>query len=54
MIRKFTTQEVIDMGAKLYDEHGFTRPQIKRWLEALLDNELADFDLDMMFDIIVG
>ena len=51
---KFTTQQVIDRGAELYDNQGFTRPQIICWLKALLDNKLADFEFDRMFDLIVG
>ena len=54
-MKKFTTQQVINMGAKLYDEEGFTRSQIKAWLTILLNNGLAeDFDIERMFDIIVG
>lgn len=54
MKAKFTTQEVIDMGADFYDNKGFTRAAIKQWLIGLLDNGLADFDLERMFDIIIG
>ena len=54
-MKKFTTQQVINMGAKLYDEEGFTRSQIRMWLTILLNNGLAeDFDIERMFDIIVG
>ena len=54
MKKTFTTQEVIDMGAYLYDTHGFSRMRIWEWLEALLRNELAFFDIEKMFDLIVG
>lgn len=54
MLRKFTAQEVIKMGAVLYDEHGFTRAQIKHWLELLFDNGCTDCDIDRVFDLIVG
>ena len=53
-MRKFTTQEVINMGAELYEEKGFSREQIKFWLNALVNSDLADIDIERMFDIIVG
>ena len=53
-MRKFTTQEVINMGADLYDNKGFTRESISIWLHALIDNGLADCDFDRIYDLIVG
>lgn len=53
-MKKFTTQEIIDMGAQLYDNGGFTRSQISLWLKALLEAGCAEFEFDRMFDLIVG
>ena len=50
----FTTQDVIDMGVELYDDKGFTRENIRIFLQCLLDNGKADFDLERVFDLIVG
>ena len=50
----FTTQEVIDIGSELYDNHSFTRDDILRFLNRLLDTRRADFDLERVYDIIVG
>lgn len=54
MKTKFTTQDVIDMGADLYDNKGFTRESIRLFLSALLDNGCAEFDLERVYDLIVG
>ena len=51
---KFTTQEVINMGAAMYDSREYTRADIKKWLTMLLDNHYAEFDIERMFDLIVG
>ena len=51
---KFTTQEVINMGADFYDNKGFTRAAVKVWLIGLLENGYAKFDLERIFDLIVG
>ena len=54
-MKKFTTQQVIDMGAKLYDEEGFTRSQIRAWLTILVNNGWAEeFDTEAIYDLIVG
>lgn len=53
-MKKFTAQDVIDMGVELYENKGFTRENIKVWLTALVDNNLAEVDIERMFDIIVG
>lgn len=53
-MKEFTTQDVINMGAELYDQKGFTRKQIWEWLNVLLDNDLADFNLERVYDLIVG
>lgn len=53
-MKKFTAQDVIDMGVKLYEEKGFTRNQIYEWLCILQDNDLAEFNLQVTFDLIVG
>jgi len=50
----YTTQDVVDMGADLYDNHGFTREAISKFLKALLDNGLAEFNYERVFDLIVG
>lgn len=48
----YTTQEVINMAADMYDNQGYSRGEIKAWLKALLDSGSAQFDLDRIFDII--
>lgn len=53
-MKKFTTQEIIDMGAQLYDEGCFTRKQISDWLWALLTAGCAEFQFEPIFDLIVG
>lgn len=53
-MRKFTAQEVVNMGAALYDNHGFTRSDIYAFLTVLVDQNLADIDLPRIFDMIVG
>jgi hypothetical protein len=50
----FTTQEVINMGAEMYDTMRCSREIIKRWLVDLLGNGYASFDLERIFDLIVG
>lgn len=57
MKTKFTAQDIIDMGAELYDNKGFSRIQIKQWLTILIDNgyvDLTDADAERLFDLIVG
>ncbi len=51
---KFTTQEVINKGADMYDNLGYSRAFIKKWLEGLLRDGSAQFDLERIFDLIVG
>lgn len=53
-MRKFTAQEVITMGAKLYDNEGFSRFEIRTFLDTLVEHELADIDVNRAFDLIVG
>ena len=58
-MRKFTVQEVIDMGADLYDNKGFDRATIRKWLTILNDNDMIveklDSDrFDSIYDLIVG
>ena len=53
-MKEFTTQEIIDMGAQLYDHGGFDRNSIALWLKALLQSKCAEFDFDRIFDLIVG
>ena len=50
----YTTQQVIDMGARHYDNEGWTRNEIMQWLMLLLINDYAKFDLERIFDLIVG
>ena len=54
MKMKFTTQDVIDMGAELYDNKGFTREQIRIWLHALIESNLTDCNFEKTYDLIVG
>lgn len=51
---KFTAQDVIDMGVELYENKGFTRENIKKWLTVLVENGYANVNIDTMFDLIVG
>lgn len=56
-MRKFTTQDCIDMASKLYDENGFTRENIRGFLTALRENghwEATAEDLDRVYDLVVG
>lgn len=53
-MKKYTNQEIIDMGAYFYDSGCFSRAEIKNWLMKLLATGTVDFDLDRMFDIIIG
>jgi hypothetical protein len=53
--KKFTTQDVIDMGADLYDNYRFTREQIRMWLTILLNSGRTEsFEVEPIFDLIVG
>jgi hypothetical protein len=54
-MKKFTTQEVIDMGADLYDNHGFTRDAVWTWLTALDLNGCTEgnYDISRIFDLLV-
>ena len=51
-MKKFTTQEIIDMGAQLYDNSSFTRTQIIAWLNALLEAGCAEFNIRAVADLI--
>lgn len=53
-MKKYSTQEVIDMAADLYDRGILTRVGVRRFLESLLDTGSAEFDLYSMYDLIVG
>ena len=57
MKEKFTTQDVIDMASKLYDDEGFTREKIRIFLKVLMDNGKWDAPgdtLERVYDLIVG
>lgn len=56
MKEKFTAQDLIDMGADLYDEKGFTRENVRKFLEILRDNDKVEpgIDIDAIYDLIVG
>ena len=54
-MRKFTEKDVIEMGVKLYKEHGFTPFQIRLWLKVLIENNLTEeMKFEPMFDKIIG
>lgn len=53
MIGNFTTRDIIDCAVKLYDEEGFSRSDIRFFLECWLRLG-AEFDLESVFDLIVG
>lgn len=53
--KKFTTQDVVDMGTDLYDNYRFTREQIRMWLTILLNSGRTEsFEIEPIFDLIVG
>ena len=57
MKEKFSTQDVIDMASKLYDLHGFTRDNIRKFLKVLVDMGQWDAPGDTferVYDLIVG
>lgn len=57
MKEKFSTQDVIDMASKLYDNEGFTRANIRTFLKVLVDNGKWDAPGDTferVYDMIVG
>lgn len=54
MNKHYTTQQVIDIASKLYDERGFSRLDIRIYLETVLDLGQANFDIDRIYDLIVG
>lgn len=54
MQTRLTTHQVIDISAELYDIKGYTREQIRVFLQALLDSGCVNFDMERMFDLIVG
>ena len=57
MAHKFTTQDVIDMAADLYDNKGFTRGDIRIFLTVLQNHGQWDSttaDIDNVFDLVVG
>jgi len=55
---KVPVQEIIDLLADRYDNHGFSRGDIRQWLEELLEYGYAQNctvnDLDRLFDLICG
>jgi hypothetical protein len=53
-MKKFTTQDIIDMGAQLYDSGVYDKLQVRKWLMDVLKAEIADFDLDRIWDLICG
>ena len=52
-MKKLTLQEVIDLAVELYDDKGFSRSDIWIFLRALQALG-SDFDLDRVFDLVVG
>ena len=54
-MKKFTGQEILDMGAELFDNCGFTRAQIRQWLTILVDNgHTEEINFEAIMDLIVG
>ena len=53
-MNKLTTQDIIDIAVDLYENRGFTRQKILVFLQAVLDHEIATFDIDRIFDLVVG
>lgn len=57
MKKFFTTQDVIDMASKLYDEENWPRDLIYGFLATLRDNNKWDVPIgvvDSVFDLVVG
>lgn len=55
-MKKFTAQDLIDMGADLFDNKGFSRQNTWIFLKALYDSgqTVEDIDIDRIYDLIVG
>ena len=56
MKERFNAQDLIDMGADLFDNKGFDRQKIRLFLECLRDNGKTEpgIDIDTIYDLIVG
>lgn len=54
MNKHYTTQQVIDMASRLYDTGTFSRLDIRIYLETVLDLRQAEFDIDRVYDLVVG
>lgn len=54
MKEKLTVQDVVEIASDLYDNKGFTRSDIRIFLKVLIDTKKADFDLERVYDLIVG
>jgi hypothetical protein len=54
MKKIFTLQDILDMGAILFDTYNFTNDNIMAWLTSLKENGRTDCDIDNVFNLIVG
>ena len=53
-MKKLTTQDIIDIAVDLYENQGFNRNDIYTFLRAVKANGIASFDIDRIFDLVVG
>lgn len=53
-MKNLTTQDVIDMAVELYDNKGRSRDEIYFFLKQMQDTGAADFNIDRVFDLVVG
>ena len=55
-MKKFTVQEVIDMGADLFDNYEFSKTGIEYWLREIVRRDLCEeeFDFNKIFELIAG
>ena len=53
-MKDFTTQDVIDIAVDLYDNKGFNRSEVYTFLRAIKAYGIVSFDIDRIFDLVVG
>lgn len=53
-MKNMTTQDVIDIAVDLYDNKGFNRSEVYTFLKAIKAYGIINFDIDRVFDLVVG
>lgn len=51
---RITVQDVIEMASDLYDNKGFSRSDVRIFLKVMIDKKGVDFDLERVYDLVVG